>query len=203
MHKILEIYKNHLQLLQNSYRLIINIIQAKKYCHIRERNLCEMSKKSEVENVKVTKDAAENVEAKTAEETSAKEKKGVKEAESAEAAETSSVSSEEPPVRQKRKYTKRKNTEKASEKKTKTAEKKTAKKDTVKETELSQAVYLQLSDGQYHVEDIVERIKEKYKSMGHRVSSIKQLRVYIKPMDNKAYFVINTKSEPEYFVDLN
>lgn len=162
-----------------------------------------MSKKSEVEDVKVTESAVENVETKETEKPSAKEKKAAKAAESADAVETSSVKAEEQPVRQKRKYTKRKNTEKAADKKTKTAEKKQTKKDAAKEAEISQAVYLQLTDGQYHVEDIVERIKEKYKSMGHRVSSIKQLRVYIKPMDNKAYFVINTKSEPEYFVDLN
>ena len=161
-----------------------------------------MSRKSEVEDVKVTESAVENVLTKETEKTSAKEKKEVK-AELSDAVETSSAGSEEQPVKQKRKYTKRKNTEKAADKKTKTAEKKQPKKETAKEAEISQSVYLQLADGQYHVEDIVERIKEKYKSMGHRVSSIKQLRVYIKPMDNKAYFVINTKSEPEYFVELN
>ncbi len=45
------------------------------------------------------------------------------------------------------------------------------------------------------VADIVAKIKEKYVAEGHRESSIKSLKVYMKPQEWKAYYVINNKIE--------
>ena len=39
----------------------------------------------------------------------------------------------------------------------------------------------------------VDRIKAEYVAQGHRASSIKSLKVYLKPEDNAAYYVINDK----------
>ncbi len=43
--------------------------------------------------------------------------------------------------------------------------------------------------------DITAKIKASYVAEGHRESSIKALRIYIKPQDRKAYYVINNKLE--------
>ena len=43
--------------------------------------------------------------------------------------------------------------------------------------------------------DVVSKIKAAYVAEGHRESSIKTLRVYLKPQDWKAYYVINNKIE--------
>ena len=54
-------------------------------------------------------------------------------------------------------------------------------------------VYIQFGAGESAVEAIVEKIKAEYVDQGHRVSSIKDLRVYLKPEDGAAYYVINEK----------
>lgn len=43
--------------------------------------------------------------------------------------------------------------------------------------------------------NVVAKIKAAYVAEGHRESSIKALRVYLKPQDWKAYYVINNKIE--------
>lgn len=43
--------------------------------------------------------------------------------------------------------------------------------------------------------DVIAKIKAAYVAEGHRESSIKALRVYLKPQDWKAYYVINNKIE--------
>lgn len=54
-------------------------------------------------------------------------------------------------------------------------------------------VYIQFGAGESSVDTIVEQIKAEYVNQGHRVSSIKDLRVYLKPEDGAAYYVINEK----------
>ena len=54
-------------------------------------------------------------------------------------------------------------------------------------------VYVQFGADESSVEAIVEKIKSDYVEQGHRVSSIKDLRVYLKPEDDAAYYVINEK----------
>ena len=43
-------------------------------------------------------------------------------------------------------------------------------------------------------DEIVNAIKNKYVSEGHRASAIKSLQIYLKPEENAAYYVINQKS---------
>lgn len=66
----------------------------------------------------------------------------------------------------------------------------TAKK---KPVEKIQEVYVQYQDLAVTTQEIVDRIKQIYVSHGHRESSIKSLRVYVKPEERKAYYVINDK----------
>ena len=56
---------------------------------------------------------------------------------------------------------------------------------------LKATMYVQYQAKEVTVEDIVEKAKEAYKAEGHRVSSIKSLKVYIKPEESAAYYVIN------------
>ena len=67
-----------------------------------------------------------------------------------------------------------------------------------KKTETIQEVFFEYAGEQILTEELVNRIKETYKSEGHRVGAIKSLRVYINPEDRKAYYVINDKAEGKY-----
>lgn len=49
--------------------------------------------------------------------------------------------------------------------------------------------------------DIINKIEEAYKAEGHRVSTIKDLQVYLNVGEGKAYYVINGKAEGK-FVEL-
>lgn len=61
--------------------------------------------------------------------------------------------------------------------------------------EMVEEVYVEYNHEQFMTGDIVNRIKETYKSEGHRISSIKSLKVYVDPVQRKAYYVINEKAE--------
>lgn len=81
---------------------------------------------------------------------------------------------------------------------TKTGAKKTAKK---APEERLQEVYFEYEGQQILSREVVEKIEETYKAEGHRISSIKSLRVYINPDEQRAYYVINDKAEGK-FVEL-
>lgn len=72
-------------------------------------------------------------------------------------------------------------------------------KKTVKEkVSLEPEVYVQYTDNgeqEAGIADIVAKIKASYVAEGHRESSIKSLKVYVKPQEWKAYYVINDKVE--------
>lgn len=69
----------------------------------------------------------------------------------------------------------------------KTATKTAAKKAAVKET-----VYLQYMGKEIDKEDIMKKVKEVWtKELKNKVSDIKSVTLYLKPEENKAYFVIN------------
>ena len=85
--------------------------------------------------------------------------------------------------------------EKAAEKKkpgrkpgSKTKPAKAAKKE-----EAVAEIYVQYGPGESSVQNVVEKIKAEYVEQGHRASSIKSLKVYLKPEDRSAYYVINDK----------
>ncbi len=85
-------------------------------------------------------------------------------------------------------------TRKTTEKKAKRASKKAP-------VEKVQEVFFEYNGQQILSQDIVNRIEETWKAEGHRIASIKTLRVYINPDEQRAYYVINDKAEGK-FVEL-
>ena len=53
--------------------------------------------------------------------------------------------------------------------------------------------YVQYGPGESSVATVVEKIKAEYVEQGHRASSIKSLKVYLKPEERSAYYVLNDK----------
>ncbi|MGN0342334.1 MAG: DUF6465 family protein [Roseburia sp.] len=76
--------------------------------------------------------------------------------------------------------------------KTTAAKKPAAKK--AEKKEMVPEVYVQFYGNESAVKDVVERAKEAFVAEGHRASSIKSLKVYLKPEEYAAYYVINEKS---------
>ena len=66
------------------------------------------------------------------------------------------------------------------------------------EKEMVHEVYFEYNHEQILTEGIIERIQEAYKNEGHRISSIKSLRVYINLEARRAYYVINDKAEGKF-----
>lgn len=153
-------------------------------------------------NVKGAAEAAKNVAAKKAEETKAAVKTAAKAVETkaeevkaeaakaetkvaaavkAEAEKIAPAKKEEAPVKDDKKKPGRKPSTKAKAAKP-------AKKE-VSEPE----IFIQFGPGESSVGAVVERIRNEYVEQGHRLSSIKSLKVYLKPEDRSAYYVINDK----------
>ena len=55
-------------------------------------------------------------------------------------------------------------------------------------------VILQFGGQEWNTAELVERAKAAYAAEGHRMSSIKTIRLYVKPEEQKAYYVINDKA---------
>lgn len=101
---------------------------------------------------------------------------------------------------------------KESAKKAAVTEKKTAKKPgrkpgkktavkADKKKERMQEIYFEYSENQIVCSEIITKIEEAFKEEGHRVSTIKDLRVYVNVNENRAYYIINGKAEGK-FVEL-
>lgn len=71
--------------------------------------------------------------------------------------------------------------------------KKAAEKSAAKKAELKPEIYIQFGSCEDVVMDVVERAKEAFVAEGHRASTIKSLRVYLKPEESTAYYVVNEK----------
>lgn len=54
-------------------------------------------------------------------------------------------------------------------------------------------IYVQFGANESALAGVVDKIKAEYVEQGHRASSIKSLKVYLKPEDGAAYYVINDK----------
>lgn len=122
------------------------------------------------------KPAAEKpVEEKTAEVKSAEEK-------------TTAVKSKEPAKKTAAKKTTTRKTTAAKKTTTKTAAKTTAAKKAEPVTE----VYVQYWGKEIHTSEVADRIKKIWtEDMGKKASELKDLKIYIKPEDNGAHYVIN------------
>lgn len=84
----------------------------------------------------------------------------------------------------------KKDTTKKETVKKETAKKETAKKAPVKK-EATVDVFVQFAGNQVSTASVEERVKAAYVAEGHRASAIKNLKIYIKPEENAAYYVIN------------
>ncbi len=82
-------------------------------------------------------------------------------------------------------------TKKPAEKKQ--TSKKAAKKSEAKKVERVEEIYVQFAGQELLTKEVLERAKQAYVSEGHRESSIKSIRLYIKPEEHMAYYVINEK----------
>ena len=122
------------------------------------------------------KPAAEKpVEEKTAEVKSAEEK-------------TTAVKSEEPAKKTAAKKTTTRKTAVAKKTTTRTTAKTTAAKKAEPVTE----VYVQYWGKEIHTSEVADRIKKIWtEDMGKKASELKDLKIYIKPEDNGAHYVIN------------
>ena len=119
--------------------------------------------------------AEKTVEEKTAEVKSAEEK-------------TTAVKSEEPAKKTAAKKTTTRKTTAAKKTTTKTAAKTTAAKKAEPVTE----VYVQYWGKEIHTSEVADRIKKIWtEDMGKKASELKDLKIYIKPEDNGAHYVIN------------
>lgn len=72
---------------------------------------------------------------------------------------------------------------------------------TEKKKERVQEIYFEYSENQIVCSEIISKIEEAFKAEGHRVSTIKDLRVYVNINENRAYYIINDKAEGK-FVEL-
>ena len=88
-----------------------------------------------------------------------------------------------------------KETKEAVKEEVKKAPKKKATRKTAakKESESETEVFVEYYGQQSSVEEITNKVKEVFVSEGHRASTIKSLKLYLKPEDGFAYYVINEK----------
>ena len=78
-----------------------------------------------------------------------------------------------------------------AKKTTKAATKTTAKKTTTSTRKVATELFVQFSGYEVSEEELVKRVKEAWVSEGNKVSSIKNISLYVKPEERKAYYVIN------------
>ena len=56
---------------------------------------------------------------------------------------------------------------------------------------VSEEVFVQFGNSEVLTKDIVEKVKDAYAAEGHTADSVKKIRVYIKPEEGMAYYVVN------------
>lgn len=128
-----------------------------------------------------TDDAKASVETKKAAETPAEKKADTKPAEE----KTAAVKTGEP--------VKKPAAKKTTTRKTTTAKKTTTRKTaTAKKAETVTEVYVQYWGKEIHTSEVADRIKKIWTDdMGKKATDLKDLKIYIKPEDNGAHYVIN------------
>lgn len=89
---------------------------------------------------------------------------------------------------------------KPAAKKTATTTKKTAAK---KAQDIEAKTLIQYSGKEIAADDILETVKKVWvEKFQGKLEEIKTIEIYIKPEENKAYFVVNGLSNGDYFVEL-
>lgn len=76
---------------------------------------------------------------------------------------------------------------------TKAVEKETVKKETVKAKKPAkkQEVYIQFGDREVLEKDVLDKVKKAWTESGKKVGEMIDVKIYIKPEDAMAYYVIN------------
>ena len=87
----------------------------------------------------------------------------------------------------------------AAKEETKAASTAAPKKAPTKKAELKPEMFVQYQENTISQDDLYEKVKADWTEDGHRMSNVKSLKIYVKPEENKAYYVINEK----YFGDVN
>ncbi|SHI11750.1 hypothetical protein SAMN02745229_01520 [Butyrivibrio fibrisolvens DSM 3071] len=54
-------------------------------------------------------------------------------------------------------------------------------------------VYIQYKNIEVRTTDLLEKAREHYVASGHKLTDIQEVQVYVKPEDNKVYYVVNHK----------
>ena len=89
----------------------------------------------------------------------------------------------------------KKSTTKKAAAKTETAKKETVKKETTKKSTTKKAVepavVLQFGGQEVDMGTVIENAKKAFEAEGNKVSSIKEIQIYVKPEEYAAYYVIN------------
>ena len=149
-----------------------------------------MVKKKPAAQAKTAENETVKVETKAAEKTTAAEKEAVKEVakevvkETAAAEEAPAKAEEKPAVK-----TETAPKKEAASKET-TAKKETAKKAATKKKEITTTVRIQYLGKDVAVKDKIKEIRAIWQKAGNRVRDIKDIELYVKPEDNKIYFVV-------------
>ena len=67
------------------------------------------------------------------------------------------------------------------------------KKPAAKKAELKPEIFVEYQENAIAQNDLYEKVKADWTESGHRMANVKSLKIYVKPEDNKAYYVINDK----------
>ena len=59
-------------------------------------------------------------------------------------------------------------------------------------------LYLQYANKDILTDDLVQKIKDQWKKQNKRIKDIKELNIYLKPEENKAYYTINQDEEQDF-----
>lgn len=65
---------------------------------------------------------------------------------------------------------------------------------TLVKKKVAEKVFLQYGEQEVVVDDILVKVKEKFIAEGHEEAEIKAIRLYLKPEENMAYYIINDES---------
>ncbi|MBE5940267.1 MAG: hypothetical protein E7266_07705 [Lachnospiraceae bacterium] len=64
-------------------------------------------------------------------------------------------------------------------------------------------VILQFAGNQYPCDEIADKVKDAWKNQfNKKLKDFVNVQIYVKPEDNKAYFVVDGDSNADYFVEL-
>lgn len=65
---------------------------------------------------------------------------------------------------------------------------------------MAKSVYFEYAGASYNADDVVKKVKEDWtKNLGKKVKDMADVNIYVKPEDNKIYYVVN---EETYSVEL-